>query len=90
MTNTVVFGISALVVSYLAVYGIRLWAKQRDMLDIPNERSLHVRPTPVGGGLAIVGGLAFTQIGCQPISTFVPTARSRENHAFSLPSAPVT
>ena len=43
----------AIVISYLAVSGIRRWAGQR-LLDIPNERSSHTRPTPRGGGLVIV------------------------------------
>ena len=30
------------------------YARARDMIDRPNERSSHVRPTPRGGGIAIV------------------------------------
>jgi Fuc2NAc and GlcNAc transferase len=30
------------------------------VLDLPNERSLHSRPTPRGGGLAVVGTSVFT------------------------------
>ena len=33
---------------------LRRWASRRRLLDLPNERSLHSRPTPLGGGLAIV------------------------------------
>ena len=40
--------------AYGLVAAIRLWAERRQMLDIPNERSSHTRPTPRGGGLAIV------------------------------------
>jgi UDP-N-acetylmuramyl pentapeptide phosphotransferase/UDP-N-acetylglucosamine-1-phosphate transferase len=40
--------------SYLAVAGLRWWAEQREILDIPNGRSSHTHPTPRGGGLAIV------------------------------------
>ena len=32
---------------------VRRYALRRSLLDIPNERSLHNRPTPRGGGLAI-------------------------------------
>jgi len=45
------FGLSA-----LCVAGLRNWAAVR-MLDIPNARSLHTRPTPRGGGLGIVLGV---------------------------------
>lgn len=46
----------ALVLSYLCVAGFRRWAAER-MLDIPNVRSSHTRPTPRGGGLGIVIGV---------------------------------
>jgi UDP-GlcNAc:undecaprenyl-phosphate GlcNAc-1-phosphate transferase len=39
--------------AYLGVVGLLRWADQR-MLDIPNERSSHTKPTPRGGGLVIV------------------------------------
>jgi UDP-N-acetylmuramyl pentapeptide phosphotransferase/UDP-N-acetylglucosamine-1-phosphate transferase len=45
------FGLSALYVA-----GFRRWAAER-MLDIPNTRSSHTRPTPRGGGLGIVMGV---------------------------------
>jgi UDP-N-acetylmuramyl pentapeptide phosphotransferase/UDP-N-acetylglucosamine-1-phosphate transferase len=45
------FGLSA-----LCVAGLRRWAAER-MLDIPNARSSHTRPTPRGGGLGIVIGV---------------------------------
>ena len=45
------FGLSA-----LCVAGVRRWAAER-MLDIPNARSSHTRPTPRGGGLGIVIGV---------------------------------
>ena len=40
--------------SYAGVALLRRWAQRRSMVDIPNERSSHTRPTPRGGGLAIV------------------------------------
>lgn len=47
--GAVVFGLS-----YWGVAGLRRWAEQRRILDLPNDRSSHTRPTPRGGGLAIV------------------------------------
>ena len=44
----------AFLVSYFLVAGYAAWARKRQILDIPNERSSHTRPTPLGGGLAIV------------------------------------
>lgn len=46
-------GFSAFIISYLGVAAVRRWALRRNLLDIPNERSSHVVPTPHGGGLAI-------------------------------------
>ncbi len=42
------------VLAWLMVYGIRIWAMHRKVLDIPNDRSSHTSPVPRGGGLAIV------------------------------------
>lgn len=40
--------------SFVLTYLIRRYALQNKIVSIPNERSLHVVPTPHGGGLAIV------------------------------------
>ncbi len=40
--------------SWFGVAVIRRWAGRGKSLDIPNERSLHTRPMPRGGGLAVV------------------------------------
>jgi Fuc2NAc and GlcNAc transferase len=50
-----------LLVAVLAVAAMgtglaRRYALARDVLDVPNERSSHVEPTPRGGGVAIVAG----------------------------------
>ena len=54
MFETVALGFSTLVLSYLGVSGLLVWAERHKILDIPNERSSHTRPTARGGGLAIV------------------------------------
>jgi Fuc2NAc and GlcNAc transferase len=53
------FGINALcagtmLASWAVTGALRSYALQRGMLDVPNERSSHVEPTPRGGGAAIV------------------------------------
>ena len=58
-----VMSLGAMITSYVGVGLLSRWAVSR-MLDIPNERSSHTRPTPRGGGLAIVivtlvGGSVF-------------------------------
>lgn len=40
--------------SVLVTAGLRWYALQRNVLDLPNQRSSHKVPTPRGGGMAIV------------------------------------
>jgi Fuc2NAc and GlcNAc transferase len=58
MTTTLITALLTLVVAtLLSAFGvsqIRTLALKTNMLDIPNERSSHERPTPRGGGLAVV------------------------------------
>ena len=48
----------ALIVVFLAAYfgtnAFRRWSLGRGVLDVPNERSSHVTPTPRGAGLIFV------------------------------------
>lgn len=46
-------GIATFLLAYVSIAFLRRWA-QRRMLDIPNSRSSHTRPTPRGGGIGIV------------------------------------
>lgn len=46
-------GIVSFTLSLIGVMGIRRWALARNLLDLPNERSSHVIPTPRVGGFAI-------------------------------------
>ena len=52
MKAIITFTIAA-TAAWLGVYCIRLWATRRQMLDRPNDRSMHAVPTPTGGGAAI-------------------------------------
>lgn len=42
-----------LIASFSLTYLVKVIAKKKLLIDIPNERSSHVTPTPRGGGLAI-------------------------------------
>ena len=53
MTSTLAFA-ACLIASYFGDAAGRAFAQKREFLDIPNERSSHVEPTPRGGGIAIV------------------------------------
>lgn len=47
-------------VSVLVTGGVRRYALKKSLIDIPNERSSHVVPTPRGGGLGFIVGLAVS------------------------------
>lgn len=55
--------ITAAVLSWWITGLVRIYAKKKGILDIPNDRSSHRIPTPKGGGLGIVaaflGGIIF-------------------------------
>ena len=60
----------SLLISALAA-GVIAWAgaglvlrllERRAILDIPNQRSSHSRPTPRGGGIAVVGSIAIVWV----------------------------
>ena len=42
------------IVSWGLTFVLRRYALAKSLMDIPNERSSHVVPTPRGGGVAIV------------------------------------
>ena len=53
------------VASYFGVMWFRAFTLQRGLLDIPNERSSHVTPTPRGGGLVMaIVAIAGYVVGC--------------------------
>lgn len=43
----------AFALTYLGTRRLLVWLRARAILDLPNERSSHTRPTPRGGGLAV-------------------------------------
>ena len=46
--------ISAFFLTFFGVEVFRRWSLRKNILDMPNERSSHENPTPVGGGFIIV------------------------------------
>jgi Fuc2NAc and GlcNAc transferase len=54
MIETAAIFIVACALSFFGVYWITRLAEQRSWLAIPNLRSSHLHPTPLGGGLVIV------------------------------------
>ena len=52
-TELVSISLYTLLIAYTSVGNLRQWAERR-LLALPNERSSHTRPTPSGGGVAIV------------------------------------
>ncbi len=65
--------VSALVT--LALIAWMLMARDRSPLDVPNERSLHVRPVPRSGGIAMMAGvLAGFAVLQTPLVVVLPAA----------------
>jgi Fuc2NAc and GlcNAc transferase len=61
MTTTLLFA-AIIAASYLGVAAFGAWGRKRNFLDIPNERSSHVDPTPRGGGIVIVAVSLFVYL----------------------------
>lgn len=61
----------SLVVTFVAAPGVRWLMLHRGIIDVPNQRSSHLTPTPRGGGLACLTGMlvaaTIAQIMDQPI-----------------------
>ncbi len=47
-------GLACFISAFFLTYGVRYFARQKQIMDTPNHRSLHKIPTPRGGGLAFV------------------------------------
>lgn len=52
----------ALLVTLALIPALERWARARRLLDIPNERSSHVTPTPRVGGVGLVAGVVAGQL----------------------------
>ncbi len=71
IAQLVITGLLGCVASYFGVSVLRRWAEQKGVLDIPNARSSHVRPTPRGGGVLIVLVTLIGMLMSQFISPFM-------------------
>lgn len=67
--------ILALAVSVGGTRAVLAWLTRREILDHPNERSSHTRPTPRGGGLAVtpaaVLAWAMAALGGGPMAAWI-------------------
>lgn len=48
--------VAALAASWVATGQVLVWLDRRQIVDVPNHRSSHARPTPRGGGIGLLGG----------------------------------
>ncbi len=55
--------VASLAVAWAATGAVTGWLRRRAILDLPNARSSHDRPTPRGGGLGLLIGLAGGWVG---------------------------
>ena len=53
--SVVIIGlVGSLIISVVVTGSLQKYALHRSLIDVPNERSSHLTPTPRGGGLSIV------------------------------------
>ncbi len=71
--------LGAFILTYIMVIAIRYWMVRHNLLVIPNERSNHIKPTPTGGGLAIV----IVTLACSGLFLWIAHIRPL-NGAFNL------
>ncbi len=55
-------GLASFLTALLLIPALAAWARSRNLLDVPNERSSHTEPTPRVGGVGIVAGVAAGQL----------------------------
>ena len=66
MSGLAVVSLTALMGALAAVIAVRgalAWLTSRALLDHPNDRSSHVRPTPRGGGLGLIPAIVLVWLG---------------------------
>ena len=83
MLHAIVLLLIATTASYFGVAGLRRWALHHLPLDIPNQRSSHFRPTPRGGGLAIV---LVTALGWIALRSLLPAEHVLDRAVDILPA----
>jgi len=71
--NTLIVCALTVLLSAVGTRGMIAWAYRRNLIDTPNHRSSHARPTPRGGGVALVGAFYAGLSGAWLLGT-VPTA----------------
>jgi UDP-N-acetylmuramyl pentapeptide phosphotransferase/UDP-N-acetylglucosamine-1-phosphate transferase len=59
LTKTILVLAVSFVAAWLTTKLLIRWLRARGLMDVPNARSSHQIPTPRGGGLGILAGLAF-------------------------------
>lgn len=65
MTPVLLLTVTA-ALALLLVWAVRAYALRHDVLDRPNARSSHTRPTPRGGGLGLVAALLLVLLAAAP------------------------
>jgi UDP-GlcNAc:undecaprenyl-phosphate GlcNAc-1-phosphate transferase len=65
----------AAVVTWLATFMVRAMARRSSLIVMPDERRVHERPTPTGGGAAMYLGLLAAMAVASQLSVFRPVFR---------------
>ncbi|HUB72116.1 MAG TPA: MraY family glycosyltransferase [Acidimicrobiales bacterium] len=70
----IIFGVAACV-TWLATFPVKATARRFDLLVLPDERRVHERPTPTGGGAAMFFGLLVAVAVASQLPAFAPVFR---------------
>lgn len=54
--------LSSFVFGLLGAYCVSVWGSKMGLVDVPNNRSSHYKPTPKGGGVGILAAFLFASI----------------------------
>ena len=70
----IVFGV-AIVTTWLVTFAVRVLAKRQSLVVVPDDRRVHERPTPTGGGAGMYLGMLAAIAVASQLQAFAPVFR---------------
>lgn len=67
-----IVGVAVFLISVFTTRMSIIWAERRNIIDHPNHRSSHTRPTPRGGGIGIVVASSAAILACALLGLLAP------------------
>jgi UDP-GlcNAc:undecaprenyl-phosphate GlcNAc-1-phosphate transferase len=73
-----IFGVAA-VATWLATFAVRALARRHSLIVMPDERRIHERPTPTGGGAAMYLGVLVAIAVASQLPAFAPVFKGNSD-----------